>query len=677
LSNAQEAADPIRRTMNFDRRSASYARARTPSPFAKFRRFVRARQIESVKGFSTVRRFLILASAYLPDSTFVTRHLPYLAATGRRLLDLRSTVDFLMPYVFRQKASPDNGYWEPKSEIGAFLRSCRWIFWALAIFSGLSNILMLTGSFFLLEVYDRVLPSHSMATLGALMILAIVLYLAYGAIDVIRGRISLRMGRHLDESLSDRVFESLVQIPLKTRGDGDGLQPIRDLDQVRTFLSGSGPTALFDLPWMPLYLGISFLFHVWIGTTALIGVIILVSLTILTETRTKAPSKASSGFAVSRSALALEARRNAEVLHAMGMRGHATLRWSQANRKYLAAHEAGNDIAIGLGGLSKTLRMVLQSVILAVGACLVLYHEATGGIIIASSILTARALAPVEIAIANWKGFVGARHAAKRLDQLLQLFPAETTQLELPPPTHSFNVEQLYVSPPGGDKPIVGDISFSLTAGQGLGIIGPSGSGKSSLARALVGVWPRAHGKVCLDHAPLEQWGPDAMGSHIGYLPQDVELFEGSVAANIARFNPKARANAVLEAAAEAGVHKLILSLPDGYSTKLGEGGMTLSAGQRQRIGLARALYGNPFLVVLDEPSSNLDSEGEEALTRAVLGVRRRGGIAIVVAHRPKSIEGVDLLLAVAQGKPLCFGNRNEVLDQVLAKPPAPKVASR
>ncbi len=591
------------------------------------------------------------------------------------LADLRSIADFFIPFVFSRKSGSEVSHWEPKSEIGAFLSSCRWIFWTLAVFSGLSNVLMLTGSFFLLQVYDRVLPSHSMPTLIALMMLAIVLYLAQGALDVIRARIGVRMGRHLDETLSDRVFDSLVQIPLRTRGDGDGLQPIRDLDVVRTFLSGNGPSALFDLPWMPLYLGISFLFHVWIGTTALIGVIILVALTILTETRTKSPAKASSNFAVSRSALALEARRNAEVLHAMGMRGHATSRWREANRRYLAAHEAGNDIAIGLGGMSKTFRMILQSVILAVGACLVLYQEATAGIIIASSILTARALAPVDVAIANWKGFIAARHAARRLDELLQLFPTGETLLELPPPTRSLTVEQLYVTPPGGEKPLVHDVSFTLNAGQGLGIIGPSGSGKSTLARALVGVWPRVHGKVRLDNAPLEQWGPDAIGNHIGYLPQGVELFEGSVAANIARFNPKAKAKDVLAAADAAGVHELILSFPDGYSTRIGEGGMSLSAGQRQRIGLARALYGDPFLVVLDEPSSNLDAEGEQALTRAVLGVRRRGGIVIVVAHRPKVIEGLDQLLAVSHGRAACFGNRDEVLEQVLEKPAPPKVA--
>ena len=545
------------------------------------------------------------------------------------------------------------------------------------MFSGLSNILMLTGSFFLLEVYDRVLPSHSVPTLVALMVLAILLYIAQGAIDLVRTRISNRIGRHLDETLSARVFDSLVRLPLKTRGDGDGLQPLRDLDQVRSFLSSSGPSALLDIPWMPLYLGISFLFHFWIGTTALIGVIILITLAFLTEVRTRAPAKATSSLAASRSALAAEARRNSEVLQAMGMRRHATVRWRETNRKYLSAHEATTDIASGLGSLSKVFRMILQSVVLAVGALLVINHEATAGIIIASSILTARALAPVEMAIANWKSFVGARQSAHRLHQLLVLFPAEEARLSLRPPKDSFSVKRLYVPAPGGDKPIAKNISFTLKSGQGLGIIGPSGSGKSSLARALVGVWPGVAGEVQIDNAPLDQWNSDALGRYIGYLPQDVELFEGSVVANIARFDPTARAQAVLQAADVAGVHNLILALPDGYSTRIGENGMTLSAGQRQRIGLARALYGNPFLVVLDEPSSNLDSEGEEALTRAIMAVRRRGGIVIVIAHRPKALDGLDQVLAMAHGEAVCFGRRDDVLNRVLNNPVPLKVVAR
>jgi ATP-binding cassette subfamily C protein len=369
---------------------------------------------------------------------------------------------------------------------------------------------------------------------------------------------------------------------------------------------------------------------------------------------------------MSRNALAIEGRRNAEVLRAMGMRHHAAARWHEVNKSYMAANEAANDVASGLGGMSKVFRMILQSGVLAVGAYLVVYQESTAGIIIASSILTARALAPVELAIANWKGFVTARQAGRRLDDLLTLLPKEEEPMELPPPEQSLTVDRIHVVPPGAQRPVLHDVSFSLTSGQGLGIIGPSGSGKSSLARALVGVWAQSHGKIRIDGAALDQWSPEGLGRHLGYLPQDVELFDGSIAVNIARFDPKATAGGVLEAARAAGAHKLILSFPDGYGTRIGEGGMALSAGQRQRIALARAFYGNPFLVVLDEPSSNLDFEGEAALTSAILGVRRRGGIVIVVTHRPKSLDGVDHVLVIADGTAQAFGNKDEVLSRAL-----------
>ncbi len=564
----------------------------------------------------------------------------------------------------RARSKPD--FDEPRSEIASFLASCRRIFWGLAAFSGLSNILMLTGSFFMLQVYDRVLPGRSVPTLIALMALAMMLYLFQGALDLVRNRISVRVGRHLDETLGLRVFDAMVRLPLKTRGDGDGLQPLRDLDQVRSFLSSGGPAALFDLPWMPLYLGICFLFHFWIGVTALAGAAVLIAITILTETRTRGPTRAFARFAVSRNSLAAEGRRNAEVLQAMGMRRQAALRWRDSNRKYLAAHEAASDVASGLGGMSKVFRSVLQSLVLAVGAYLVINQESTGGIIIAASILTARALAPVELVIANWKGFVGARQSGQRLDQLLKLLPKEEQPLELPPPRQTLNVDHIFVSAPGSERQILSDISFQLQGGDGLGIIGPSGSGKSSLARALVGVWPQLRGKIKIDNAALEQWSSEALGQHIGYLPQDVELFEGSIAVNIARFDLGATAEAVLDAANAAGAHDLILSLPEGYGTHVGEAGMALSAGQRQRVGLARAFYGNPFLVVLDEPTSNLDAEGEEALTEAILGVRRRGGIVIVIAHRPKSLDGVDHVLVVAEGRVQSFGPKDDVLRKVL-----------
>jgi ATP-binding cassette subfamily C protein len=353
----------------------------------------------------------------------------------------------------------------------------------------------------------------------------------------------------------------------------------------------------------------------------------------------------------------------------MGMRRQAALRWHSVNSKYLAAHERASDVASGLGSTSKVFRSILQSLVLAVGAILVINQESTAGIIIAGSILTSRVLAPVEVAIANWKSFVSARQSGRRLDQLLTLLPAEQEPLALPPPTQSLVVQQVSVSAPNSEKVILNDISFELRSGEAVGIIGPSGSGKSTLARALVGVWPRLRGKIKLDNAALDHWSSDALGKHIGYLPQDVELFEGSIAANIARFDPSATADRVLAAARAAAAHDLILSFPDAYSTRVGEGGMALSAGQRQRIGLARALYGNPFFVVLDEPTSNVDSEGEDALTVAILRVRQRGGIVAVIAHRPKALEGVDHVLVIGEGRVQSFGPKDEVLHKVLRKP--------
>lgn len=588
-------------------------------------------------------------------------------ALSRFRLGVRKTIEQIRPLVFSsRRRGALAAYAGERSEIGDFLDSCRHAFWGLAVFGGLSNILMLTGSFFMLQVYDRVLPSRSVSTLIALLLLATVLYAFQGALDLVRARIGGRIGRHLEETLGPRVYDAIVRLPLKARGDGDGLQPLRDIDQLRGFLSGGGPTALFDLPWMPLYLGICFYFHFWIGVVALAGACVLVLFTLLAEIRTRGATKASAGFAVSRNALAAEGRRNAEVLRAMGMGNRIAERWHQVNMSYMAANEAASDAASGLGGISKVFRMILQSGVLAVGAYLVIHQESTAGIIIASSILTARALAPVEMAIANWKGFVSARQAGRRLDQLLTLLPKEQEPMELPAPERSLSVERIHVVPPGAERPVLYDVSFALSSGQGLGIIGPSGSGKSSLARALVGVWPQLHGKIRIDRAALDQWSPEALGRHLGYLPQDVELFDGSIAANIARFDPKATAGAVLGAARAAGVHELILSFPDGYGTRIGEGGMALSAGQRQRIALARAFYGDPFLVVLDEPSSNLDSEGEAALTEAILNVRRRGGIVVIVTHRPKSLEGVDHVLVIAEGTAKAFGERDEVLNRVL-----------
>lgn len=555
--------------------------------------------------------------------------------------------------------------------IRAALESCHNVFVSLGVISGVINILMLTGSFFMLQVYDRVLPSQSVPTLVGLALLATALFALQGTLEVIRSRVNVRIGAHLDQTISSRVYDALVRLPLKTRGDGDGLQPLRDLDHVRSFLSSGGPAAFFDLPWLPIYLGICFLFHVWIGITALAGSVVLVALALLTEYRMRAPTNEVARFASARTAFATAGRRNAEALKAMGMGANIGNHWSAANRAYLLANERASDISSGLGSISKVFRTILQSMVLGVGAYLVIHQESTAGIIIASSILTSRALAPVEVAIANWKGFVAARQGAKRLYQLLELLPAEKEPLKLPKPKSLLSVTNVSVLPPGGEKLVVSDISFELKGGQGLAIIGPSGSGKSSLARALVGVWQPARGSIRLDRAALDQWSSENLGQHIGYLPQDVELFDGSVASNISRFEENAKPEAILEAAQAAGVHELILSLPSGYATPIGELGMAISGGQRQRIALARALYGNPFLVVLDEPSSNLDAEGEGSLTQAITNVRARGAIVVVVAHRPSALAGIDQILVLRDGQMQICGPRDEILRQMV-RPLAP-----
>jgi ATP-binding cassette subfamily C protein PrsD len=558
---------------------------------------------------------------------------------------------------------------EKPSELSAALAACRSAFIGTALISGMSNILMLTGAMFMLEVYDRVVPSRSMATLIGLVVLAAGLYAALGVLDAIRVRILARIGGALDETLSGRVYDTLVHLPLRIGSRSEGNQPLRDLDAIRSYFSSLGLVALFDLPWLPIYLAICFAFHPLIGFTALGGAIVLIALTLLTETLMRAPSKAATEAAIARNGLADASRRNAEALTAMGMVSRMAQRWGEANRQFLRSQRRTSDIAGGLGAVSKVLRMMLQSGVLAVGAYLVIHQEATAGIIIAGSILSARALAPVDLAIAHWKGFVAARQSWGRLNRLLQVLPAQSAPMALQAPAHRLAVENVSAAPPGVQKIVVQDIGFKLEAGQGLGIIGPSGSGKSSVARLLVGVWYPVRGKVRLDGAALDQWSPDALGCHIGYLPQDVELLGGTVAQNIARFESEPDSEAVIAAAKAVGVHDMIVGLPAGYDTPVGEHGSALSTGQAQRVALARAVYRDPFLVVLDEPNSHLDSEGDEALTRAILGVRERKGIVIVIAHRPSAIAGVDHLLVMNQGRAQAFGPKDEILSKVLQRP--------
>jgi PrtD family type I secretion system ABC transporter len=555
-----------------------------------------------------------------------------------------------------------------RSELRRALWSCKSAFIGIAIFSGLINVLMLTGSLFMLEVYDRVLPSRSVPTLIGLSILTAALFGFQALLEITRGRLLVRVGNHLDYSLSARLYDLIIQTPLRSRTGTDATLPVRDLDTVRSFCSGTGPTAFFDMPWVPFYLAICFAFHPMIGLAASCGAIILIGLTIATEIFGRKPIRAAATQAALRNRLAETGKRNAEVLTAMGMSDRLLDRWKKTSSDYLAEQKRANDVSGGLGATGRVMRMLLQSAVLAVGAYLVIQQEASAGVIIASSILTGRALAPVDLAISNWKGFVAARQGWRRLEQLLAAVPAQAQPLQLPPPTQSLAAEAVSVVPPGAQKVTAQDVNFTVKAGSGVGVIGPSASGKSSLVRALVGVWRPARGAVRLDGASLDQWTPGSLGRHIGYLPQDVELIEGTIAENIARFDPAAPAEAVIAAAKAAGVHEMIVGLPAGYETPIGEQGTSLSAGQQQRVALARALYGNPFLVVLDEPNSNLDSEGEEALTKALLGVRARGGIVIVVAHRTSALAAVDHVLVMARGLQQAFGPKDEVLSRVLKR---------
>jgi PrtD family type I secretion system ABC transporter len=556
-------------------------------------------------------------------------------------------------------------------------------FLAVGLFSAVINGLVLTGSFYMLQVYDRVLPSRSIPTLIGITVLLALLYAAYGALDFTRVRALSRIGVSIDRQLRARVMQAVLWVPLRARS-ADAMQPIRDLDQVRSFLSGLGPTALFDMPWLPLYVALIYLLHPVLGMFAIGAALMLVVLTVMTEVRTKGPTRESAKSGSARLAFGESARRNAEVVRAMGFDQRSIDRWEKLNDKYVGDQIAISDASNGIGSVSKVLRLLLQSGILGLGAYLTIKGELSAGSLIACSIILSRALAPIELAIAHWKGFVGMRQSMARLDGLLAALPEQDIQIALPRPKERLTVQEVSVAPPGASQPTLLGVSFEVTAGEGLGIIGPSAAGKSTLVRALVGVWqplPRGGG-VRLDGATLDQWAPAALGRDIGYLPQDIELFDGTIAENIARLDPNPPSDAVVAAAKTAGVHDMIVHMPDGYQTRIGEGGAKLSAGQRQRLGLARALYGDPFLVVLDEPNSNLDTQGDAALTEAILSVRQRGGIVIVVAHRPSALAGLDKVLALAKGQVQAFGPRDDVLKSVLrgmqpaggrpATPPAP-----
>jgi ATP-binding cassette, subfamily C, bacterial PrsD len=536
----------------------------------------------------------------------------------------------------------------------------------IAVFSGVINVLMLSGSVYMLQVYDRVIPSRNTATLLGLSLMVLFAYLVQGYFDALRARMLCRVATVFDAGLQQSIHTALATLPLRGVKPLLMQQPLRDLDQVRGFMASMGPTAFLDMPWIPIFLVALFLFHPAIGMTALLGTAAIIAMTLLTERMSRAATRTAMDSSAQRQVLADVTQRNAEVIRAMGMLDRFTVRWSQANERYLRENIRATDVYANLGSAAKVLRYVLQSGMLGIGAYLVVADRASGGIMIASSIMMGRALAPVEIALGTWKQLVAARQGIVRLREICRATAAAPAPpVLLPRPCRELSVRDLAVAAPATGNAIVSNISFSLTAGMGLALLGASASGKTSLSKALVGIWPAQQGLVRLDGAALDQWRNEDLGRYIGYLPQDVSLFDGTVAENICRFDERATSDSVLKAAQVAGVHDLILRLPEGYSTRIGEGGMSLSAGQRQRIGLARAVFGDPFLVVLDEPNANLDADGENALTRAIQFLRYNKCIVIVISHRPSALVALNMAMVLYEGKSIAFGPCEEIFARV------------
>jgi len=524
------------------------------------------------------------------------------------------------------------------------------------------NLFMLTGSLFMLQVYDRVLTSRSVPTLVALLAIVTVIYICLTGIDIVRQRAATRIADWFGEEVGPTVAR--LALGRGVGPDGRTQTIVQDFDRLRGFIGSPATIALCDLPWLPLYLAVAFMFHIDLGMLALGGVALLVGLAALGDYLAQDPVRQANIAATERARLIDTAERSAETITGLGMRAAYLLRYSSADE---AMRETGRQAADRMAvftGISRGIRLLLQSVSLALGAYLALQNEITGGMIIAVSIITSRALAPVEQAIGHWRSLVGARQSWLRLRGQIGDAASDERPTLLPRPKASLQVEGLSVAVPGSTKTLLRGVDFSMKAGASLGIIGPSGAGKSTLARALAGIFPPSAGSIRLDGAELSQWQPDRLGRHIGYLPQEVMLFDGTVAENIARLSTRPDSDAVISAAERAGAHDLIAGLPDGYDTRVGRGGISLSAGQRQRIGLARALFGSPFLLVLDEPTAALDMEGDEALRAAVDQARQAKSIIIVVAHRPSLIANCDRILVLSGGRQTAFGPREAILRE-------------
>src|SRR6056297_508356 len=564
----------------------------------------------------------------------------------------------------RHKKKADNAY------VGA-LRGLRATFVLVALFSAAINLLMLTGPVYMLQVYDRVLSSGSVATLIGLFGIVILLYAFLGLYDFLRARLLSRAALRLDAKVGEEAFRFALRagsIGGRTRFD-PGIQPVRDLELVRGFMSSPAIAGIFDLPWMPLFLGLVFLIHPWLGWLTLAGAGVVAIAALLNQFLAQKSIHQAMSMEGAERSLVDQARGDAETFHALGMRERLVTRWREMHNAALAAGQVGGDRSEGFASFSKSFRLLLQSALLTLGAFLALRQEITPGMIIATSIIAGRALAPVDQVIGQWRTIGRAKEAHKRLREIFGQLPTEKPRVDLPAPKGDLRVTALTKLAPadpaeaGGDRPRILDrVSFALSAGDGLGVVGNSAAGKSTLARLLVGAWVADAGEVRLDGATLDQWTPEALGCHIGYLPQSLHMLPGSVGQNISRFDPDAKSVDIIEAAHIAGVHEMILGLPDGYATHIDQMTRPLSGGQLQRLGLARAVFGAPRLIVLDEPNSNLDADGDDALSQAIRTMRARGSVVVVMAHRPSAIAAVNKVLLLHRGQMARFGDKHEVL---------------
>lgn len=557
---------------------------------------------------------------------------------------------------------PQNSTGELKKAIFKAKKS----FIMVGFFSLFVNLLMLVPPLYMLQLYDRVLTSRSEETLIMLTVIVIVLFMTLGLLEIVRSKILVRIGNYMDSILSQRVFDSIFELAQKHPGKASSMA-LNDLTQIRQFMTGNGLFAFFDAPWIFIYIGVLFLFHPMFGYFAIFAAFFLVILTIINEYSTKDKLQEATQLNSSSNMFVNNNLKNAEVIHAMGMKDNVRNLWAEKHYGFLSSQSAASNSAGLWANISKSTRMLFQSLMLGLGGYLAIHSEVTSGMMIAGSIIMGRALAPLDLMISSWKGFSSARSAYSRVDALLSDFPKDKEYMKLPAPKGELVLEQVMVVPPNAKVPSLKGISMKIDKGDVVGIIGPSAAGKSSLARAILGLWPLANGKVRLDKADIAQWDKTDLGQYIGYLPQDIELFEGTISQNIARFG-EVDAKKVVEAAQKSGVHEMILRLPDGYDTKIGAGGVSLSGGQRQRVGLARAIYNDPVLVVLDEPNSNLDDLGELALVKAVQMLRAGGTTVIIITHRTNILKATNKLAMLKEGVLDLYGNTNEVLNHIAGK---------